>query len=1324
MRPGVWKSVWLLVAAATASTACGRVAWGGPARYDTETRSIRFTYTYASLAEGQFGEAAIGAPQTPSTDQDALVRTVVLKVSDALSKATSGRLKISSLDIVSDVRRADVVISLTGDPGRGGWAIPGAIEGRPGQIGLYYRTLAKEWEQDFVLTAAHEVCHYVFGLVDEYNFPNGCPQSNPGGPGCLMDNYLSMGTRHGWYGRLCADDHNTNPQQRDSCQSIVDKFFRDRGVTTLGPPGGDDPASQANTLTERTDSIIENITRATVAKVREEAEALSKDRKPVNLSSLGSLRTLARSFFESQLKKSGVALPSDDVGNRVDGILKHAGSIVRFAIPPRFDPIVGLIAKFAESRAREIKEKFPKESELSRRQKVAKALLAFVSGLGSNAPTANGPLTTDERRYLELVAMQAASITEEEKRNDELYEATLAHIKLDRQTARNVLDIASEVGVVGIEKRLEAAGEVDADLRRYMPGRTASSGFGLRRTIVVDPDPIDPRDDFVVTQTGIYRASDLRDRYTEVFQRLVARAQIELLTTNLQDRRNRERRESLNETRQERIRKDRAQRIAELADRGRVRSQREAELRTLLTEVIDQVRRNRIENIVFVVPPGGLPAEMSVQFESLRRALIIKGDVRLDVVVMGASEFPAALRDICIGTGGSVISFTSLDEVGALAQRLKNDQTAGAWVILPHQDTIKPVNLADKETDRWLIEDAKSGRFLNPDQQPIDAASALTLRWLKQIQQYFAPRTAEPGKLLPSDAERDLKEANRMPPEVIHMLDEAILESLLGTNPYAARDDQRRAEALSDEKGLIDEVQYLTTLVKNFNNRVPGTGDTLKFEIIEHLIRARALENETRRLVLQAMSVHATNLNPDYDEDQIFREAYKAAKGEYDTRRKTRDKAESKVDTCEYSVSLDIVLTKLDETYKKYRDAVPQTPARKTEFASTIAYIGLKQQEVRLRVVRAFLEHISEEISKWGDHEPLFRRVNREALVRANEAIVDRAPGFIAGVPGQVSRSPLPPIDTVLKDSAGRPLAIRLPRFYAENQRFDPAKGQAEFELVLGFSQALPGVDGAAIRDNDASVLPELRLYNDNGQLANTPSLMLDRDLSTPTCLIYRFSPEFGETGWYTAALKLNPATRNRIVDDINFTFSIASTRPNFHLTALQLQAPNDLELVPPPPTRGMARVMDRRVKVQVQVYGGTSILGASIRGVLYKLDNGKAEINPIAQDFFDDGKTYQDVTANDGVYSSIISLDQVGGDNQGGGGIEYRVLIQAQSTETSRNIAPEDPNKGDAGRRAQAAEAGDRTVRKDAGDDTPSPEPTPAQIFQRATSIQIRVER
>ena len=237
----------------------------------------------------------------------------------------------------------------------------------------------------------------------------------------------------------------------------------------------------------------------------------------------------------------------------------------------------------------------------------------------------------------------------------------------------------------------------------------------------------------------------------------------------------------------------------------------------------------------------------------------------------------------------------------------------------------------------------------------------------------------------------------------------------------------------------------------------------------------------------------------------------------------------------------------------------------------------------------------------------------------------------------------------------------------------------------------------------------------------NTPTLQLDRDLSTPTCLIYHFAPEFGETGWYTGALLLKePMYRSISSDEIDFTFTVASARPNFRLNSTLVQLPNDPELLPPPPNRGISRAMDRRARVEVQVYGGTSVLSASIHGVLYKLGEGNTKIDPIGQNFFDDGVTSGDRNGGDGVYTTLIPLDQIDK------GLEYRLLIQAESTDSSCNIPPEDPNAKDDERRQRAKALGVKTV----VDPNPKekvivvPAPEKAVRFQRASSIQIRVER
>lgn len=1414
--------------------ACGNGAWAGPARYDPETRSMRFTYTYAALVDGQFGEAAIGAPQKPTNEQDATIRTVVLKVSDALSKATAGRLKISTLDLVPDVKLADVVISLTGKPARGGWAMAGAIEGRPGQIGLYYQTLADELEQDYVLTAAHEVCHYVFGVVDEYNFPSGCPSSNPGGPGCLMDNYLSQGTRHGWYGRFCSVDHVSDPAQRQSCQEIVDKFFRDRNVTTIGP--ADDSASMttvaavtAETSVRNRKSKIDNISRAAIGMLREQFQAKIKDKKSgAALSSITSLRGVAQSFLKAQLDLNQIGLSKEEQKDLVEGALKQTAAMVKVAIPPRFVPIAEVIGKLANERAQQLRQESPKDSDRARQRKIRQGLLAFLSGLSgaANAPTIEGKLTTEETKYLDHIAMQAATLSEEKKLNEELYRMALEHIRLDRETAGTVLDIAGELGVVGIENRLAALGEVDADLRAYMPGRTASTGFGRRRTIIIDPDPLDPAQDFVFCLSGIYRYTEIRDQCVDLFSKLVERAKIEVLKTDAQKTRLQARGRMLALTPQQRSLEERNRRLAEMADRNKVRVQREAELRATISELSQQIRRNRVENIVFLIPPGGLPHDIGAIFESLRRQLIVKGDVRLDIVMVGPDYIPYELRDIAVGSGGSISTIADIDEVGAVAQRLKNDQSSGSWVVLPHQDEIAGPRTDFEPTQQrtphpWLLTSTQGGRLLG---NPIALPYLDLLSRINQLDQYFNKELspdARDGRIeRMTKFNYDLSQAGVLSPEAILSLRTVVQEGLRGKSKT---DCQGEAEqVVRGGHGLIGEFEILNETIQRYNGRNPGIGSgvELRSTILEHLVIARRDVLSLESSLDVALAAHAKFLAPEYDEYEVIHSAYQrldevykkfgtsmlSAKvldltsgnlklferteyentdlyleryQEYQETRQSRSPKDARAaddfmqkvgknfagvkrplvlppaepkraawdvrsldrafwENYPDKLRIDLILASFDreaarrdhvviplplsEAGADERDVAAFVNEQRRSSAPTLAYIGLAKQKIRLRAMSEFLDRVERDLASSFD-KPLAERIDRRALVLAMERLQDAVHGGIDPSTGEVKHRPLAPVDLfTIEDGLEkrRSGAFRLPRFYAENVLFNPkSQSQAEFELIIGFSKPLPGVDIAAIRENNTELLPELRLYNDNGQNVNTPTLQLDRDISTPTCLVYHFSPEFKEEGWYTGALLLKQETYRAIMSDvINFTFSVASTRPNFRLNAALVQQPNDPELIPPPPNRGLSRVMDRRAKIEVQVFGGTSILGAAIRGVLYKIGEGTDMINPIGQTFYDDGETSGDRTKGDGVYTTTIPLDQIEK------GMEYRVLIQAESTGKSRNIAPEDPNANDAERRKQAIAQGVKTVRPEPAEETVAVKPEPAVIFQRASSIQIRVER
>ncbi|MGP0065275.1 MAG: hypothetical protein ACLQGP_16945, partial [Isosphaeraceae bacterium] len=136
------------------------VSLGGPASYDKESKSFRFKYTFANLPAGV--QSVVGAIDVkPSQDQEATVRGLVSLVSEVLNQVTQGRGKIGSADYVDDIKDADLVVSLVGAPSSPGWSTMKGSDGKPGQMVLYYQTLATTTKQDVVFTAAHEMCHYL-----------------------------------------------------------------------------------------------------------------------------------------------------------------------------------------------------------------------------------------------------------------------------------------------------------------------------------------------------------------------------------------------------------------------------------------------------------------------------------------------------------------------------------------------------------------------------------------------------------------------------------------------------------------------------------------------------------------------------------------------------------------------------------------------------------------------------------------------------------------------------------------------------------------------------------------------------------------------------------------------------------------------------------------------------------------------------------------------------------------------------------------------------------------------------------------------------------
>ena len=97
---------------------------------------------------------------------------------------------------------------------------------------------------------------------------------------------------------------------------------------------------------------------------------------------------------------------------------------------------------------------------------------------------------------------------------------------------------------------------------------------------------------------------------------------------------------------------------------------------------------------MLLIPPGGFPDEFRNCLQVVKTKLSKGSDVCLDIMLVGSTTIPPELRDLSVRSHGSVLTVTDIDEVGAIAQRLKNEQSFGAWVIVPQVSTIPQVDQA------------------------------------------------------------------------------------------------------------------------------------------------------------------------------------------------------------------------------------------------------------------------------------------------------------------------------------------------------------------------------------------------------------------------------------------------------------------------------------------------------------------------------------------------------------------------------------------------------------------------------------------------------
>ncbi|WP_422924365.1 hypothetical protein [Singulisphaera sp. PoT] len=1189
----------VLVAGALATPALA-----GPAHYDKDSKSFRFTYTFAVLPGGG-GDPQLGQVQKPTADQEKVVNDLVGRVSLLLSTVTNGRAKIGTLDYVDNIKNADLVVSLTGAPASAGFANLRAIEGQPGQIVLYYQTLVPMISQDVVLTATHELCHYIFGLTDEYTFPRGCPVR--AGSACLMDNYFS--SVRGFMGRFCTSaDHDSEPAQQASCQDIVDQFFNKLGVEAGTPDTTTDATAAASAATDPRTAIVASA----IGKVRaQHLENVSNGKKISNLKSFAekTLKALIEQF--NQDNSNPLILSKTGLGQILDSVVS-AGQLIPVLQPELLGAkAFALIMQEAKRLGESVKDV---KTEGSRLSKIKSGLNSYVQELVKAKridPKAFAP--AQQKALIDQVARNAARDPSLQTL-DRLVGINEISAQLDVAMAQDIITALDELNVPGTRQRLDFVQSLRSKLESAysIPGRTFSR-FGTRRTRIITPDA-KPEYEYVLTQSGVYPYRSIRDRSVVQFSRLVNRSgNLQLVSPAAQT--------GGFQPLTARISRP----FKDIPSEDASSSTGGVNIQEVISDTIDQLQRNRLENLAVLIPPGGLPIDLGAQVPKIRDQLPKDADVRLDLVLVGPAKLDTEVRDLALSTRGSVLTVTDIDEIGAIAQRLKNEQSSGNWVIIPQQATL------GKQTNGNDAHDANPG---------LDVCNAN----VKAIR--FAPQTGDAAK----DAEA-LK--NWKGPKTVGDISKRLGSALDRLNSLLDKDEKTNATQLEEgnRRAAQDASRALRWLrdataprsVKNaadskkegnlesswtFDLASSPMEDKKKIDnkaFFEFLGRAREQLSRLRSSVNQMRTPSSGFANPELMAfaKQLTQESEDKPLGAT-TSATGEPESQPEGDTAKGSVStLGVNL--------RYLDAI----------------------------MRAY-EHLFEAslIDQQGE-VPIYKRIDRINMEKTRRAVEEARRQQTLGLAGN------PP-------SLEGENRARLARFYAE--------GQAEFELIVGLTQELP---------NRPSVEGDKRfrmeLVSDLGvRTADDAKVKFDSNASTPSLLVFRAStPQPLRPGWYTPVLVFKDPSDFAFLAgaETNFTFSVGSDRPNIQLITGLIQEPGTK-------SKGTVRRAEEYAAVEVQVSAPNSVLNARVMGYYQMITEGFESIDPREVEFRDDGTDAKglsqgqvgfdqakcDRSANDGIYTAFFPLTDVEKST------EFRIFIQADTTDgQARYIGLDNPHSGGA---------------------------------------------
>jgi len=1256
MKPATHFLKLLAIAAWPVGGLFSAPAHAGPATYDKDSKSFHLTYTFANLAGAGIGDQVVGAAYKPAPDEEALVKSLAGLVSDVLFKATEGRAKIGQLDYVDDIKNADIVVSKTGTPASGGWANRGAIDHRPGYLVLYYQTLLPCIKQDVVYTGAHEFCHYAFNLVDEYTPNASSPCPNRSGPGCLMDNYYS--SVRGYMGRFCNDsEHTSSADQPQSCQSIVNKFFTDRGVE---PDPTAVASSGANGIDPR-QSMIET----TIGKVKaKHLEDIAK-KKPGSSSgtSTGGLRTFAKNFLNDLVsdfnrnnpnKSNQAIFTPSQISQAIDMIVR-VGTVL-----PALKPAGLGVALFEQIKAEAIRlgqEVASVKSESSRVSKIKSQLQGFVAQMKKNNLFDKDDFPKDQQKDLIERLAKAEGQSQKDKDMDRLLGISDVNVQMTREIAVNIVDILDAVDAPGIPARRAVLRQFDEELKKFsIPGRTAAR-FGRRRTRFINPDPYDPagtgRYDYVVTQGGVFPYISARDRGFSDFARLIDRARIELVEPRFSA-------ESLLGGEPIDVRIERPFEAATSSNEPRIKAQRNINFQALLTDLYDQIQRDRLENVAVLVPPGNLPLGIEQSLDVLRAKL--QGvDVRLDLVLVGPATIPPTLRDLSVRSGGSILTITDIDEIGAIAQRLKNEETSGAWIVVPQQGTISPDPSPLPTDPDKLREEIK---------KLIKKADSLSARIEFLLQ--FALDSLNEGAL-----KVDLNPA-KATPDVIARANEAkiVIKQMITFLDMLVHDTDPSSDLGVDDRG------------GPFQEPNTRLGKHIVF-LKQQIEAAKKLIELSKKLPLSNVKLPLSNVESD------------------------KEQVKNLIDLLNSNLASD---KNRIETAKKQIKELLQPNLESDPSAQLSLLIFLLERDEILgkdlveldKLARGYEKILDVALTLSKDYVPIFERIDRTQLDVARKRL---EAAFIN--PNKPS-----PIDQM----ESRPYAIRLARFYVEKDAVSREKDAvvspgAGLELIVGLSRPLPKLDPPATR-------PVLEIYNDAGALVDLmQKVVFDESKSSETLLVYRVEfprvlPEDGYTPFLILDQRVPKVLEN---NDLNFTFSAGSTRHNVQLLASVIDDvtdnsrgtlhSSDRDAVIEVHVSAGSAILDAKVVgfYQKITQGSDPII---VQTVEFQ-DKGQP-VRPA----LGDQPEIRDKQKDDGIYTAAIPINDVHV------GTEFRVFIQADTTDglaKAKYIPLDDPNRGNPAKNDPSL--GQDAKKTDEVQKSQDTIEGTALKFQRATSIHFRVE-